>query len=82
MEQEYWRGWGKATGKILKQMTLCYCLFLRSVFGFAKDRGVGVMRSDGFGNVKDLFLKAGVVSPGLLWAGEERACQPRYNADE
>lgn len=50
-------------------MTHCCLLFLRSVFGFAKDRGVGVMRSDGFGNVKDLFLKAGVVSSGLLCVG-------------
>lgn len=29
------------------------------------------MRSDGFGNVEDLFLKAGVMSSGLLWVGEE-----------
>lgn len=29
------------------------------------------MRSDGLGNVKDLFLKARVVSSDLLWVAKE-----------
>lgn len=70
-EQEYRRGWVKAIQEILNQIIHCCLLSSRSVFGFAKDRGVGRMRSDGLGNVKDLFLKARVVSSDLLWVAKE-----------